>query len=113
MGTCGCRYIGVRDPVAVDRPGVMAAIAERRITTADVDAFNNRRLGGGKPGGGNYPVMAAIPGVTRRILGPHEGLSRTYCWGPEPWRFVLEVEPDDWAAIKALPEAAHFEEEND
>ena len=111
MGSVRVRYVGARDPLAVDRDGVLAAISAKRMTVADVEAFNSRRLGGPKPGGGHYPVVAAIPGVTRRRLGPNEGLSRSYIWGPEPWRFVIDVEADDWAAIQRLPEAAHFEEE--
>jgi hypothetical protein len=107
------RYVGLRDPLVADRAGVLAAIGERRMSMADVDAFNARRLGGPKPGGGHFPVLAAIEGVTARALGPAEGLSRTYVWGPAPWAFVQEVSADDWAAIQALPEGTHFEEESD
>lgn len=102
------RYVGVRDPLQSDRAGVLAAIAERRLSLGDVEAFNARRLGGPKPGGGHYPVLAAIPGITARALGPAEGLSRTYVWGPAPWSFVQEIDPADWAVIQTLPEAAHF-----
>ena len=107
------RYVGIRDPLIADHAGVLTAIAERRMRMADVDAFNARRLGGPKPGGGHFPVLAAVEGVTARALGPAEGLSRTYVWGPAPWAFVIEVSADDWAAIQRLPEAAHFEEERD
>jgi hypothetical protein len=102
------RYVGVRDPLLVDRAGVMAQIDGGLMSVADLDDFNARRLGGPKKGGGYFPVMAAIPGLTTRSLGPAEGLSRTYVWGPAPWTFVQDVSAADWAAIQALPEAAHF-----
>ncbi|HEY7119314.1 MAG TPA: hypothetical protein VH475_22175 [Tepidisphaeraceae bacterium] len=105
------RYVGARDPLVIDGERVRAAIAAGRMGMADVEAFNARRLGGPKPGGGHYPVTAAIPGVTTRILGPAEGLSRTYIWGPAPWDFVQAVENDDWLVIQGLPEAAHFTED--
>lgn len=102
------RYLGLRDPMTSDRAATVAALTDRRVTRVDLDAFNARRLGGPKPGGGHYPVLAAIPGITARALGPAEGLSRTYVWGPAPWTFVQDLDPADWAVIQTLPEAAHF-----
>lgn len=112
-GTRRVRYIGIQDPMRVDPAGVRLALAEGRLSMQGLDEFNAARLGGPKPGGGRYPVLAAIEGITARALGPAEGLSRTYVWGPAPWDFVQEVSAADWAAIQALPEAAHFAAEEE
>jgi hypothetical protein len=82
-------------------------MAAGQMNIADLYAFNTRRLGGSlKQGGG--PVVAAIPGLTIRSLGPREGLSRTVKWGPKPESFVQTVSDADWDAIQRLVEASHF-----
>lgn len=78
------------------------------LTEGHVLAYEGRRLGGARPGGGNYPVTAMIEGTTIRELGPGEGLSKFYRWGPEPAAMVQTVSEADWRVIQELPEASHF-----
>lgn len=78
------------------------------LTEAHVWEAERRRNGGPKPDGGNYPVTAAIPNRTIRILGPSEGLSVMVKWGPAKYDMVQYVCDSDWRVIQMLPESKHF-----
>lgn len=91
------RWVGERDPA--DGPEnlarVQALIDAGRFTKEDVWAYNAKRL-------------VVMEGVSIRILGRSEGLSKTYQWGPEFGSYSLLVTDADWRRIQALPEAHTF-----
>lgn len=47
-------------------------------------------------------------GHTGRLLGPRQGLSRTYQWGPRPGTFVQDVAEVDVDRLFAMPDGAEF-----
>lgn len=103
------RYVGVPDPMRANRAEMRAFLAAGTINETDVREYNLKRFGAPRPGGGHGPVLAAIPGLTVRVLGPRQGLSRRVAWGPTPDSFVQEISNADWEAIQRLPEASHWE----
>jgi hypothetical protein len=89
------RWVGQPDPVEVNREKVEADIAAGKYTREDVWAHNARR-------------EIVLPGISIRFLGPTEGLSKHYQWGPHPDSYVIAVTHQDWKRIQALPEAKRF-----
>lgn len=91
------RWIGEPDPADGDanRARVQALIDAGRFTKEDVWAYNAKRL-------------VVLEGVSVRILGPAEGLSRFYQWGPEFGSYAILVTDADWKRIQSLPEARTF-----
>jgi len=89
------RWRGDPDPVEVNFSGVTADIAAGKYTKEDVWAYNRKR-------------QIVMEGVTARILGPSEGLSRFYQWGPDWGSFTIHVTDADWKRIQAMPEVNTF-----
>lgn len=89
------RWVGDPDPVIENRERVVALIEAGKLTKEDVWAYNQHR-------------EIVFPGVTFRELGPAEGLSEHYRWGPAFGTFEIEVTDADWDRIQRLPEAKRF-----
>jgi hypothetical protein len=89
------RWVGDLDPADVNLPKVQADISAGKYTKEDVWAYNARR-------------QIVLEGYSIRILGPSEGLSRSYQWGPEWGSYDVLVTDADWKRIQALPEARTF-----
>lgn len=89
------QWVGDPDPVEVNLPKVQADIAAGKYTKEDVWSYNQHR-------------QVVIEGYTIRILGPDEGLSRFYQWGPIAGSYSVLVSDADWKRIQTLPEAGQF-----
>lgn len=89
------RWVGQLDPVVENRERVVKAIEAGRLTKEDVWEFNRTR-------------EIVLPGVTERTLGPSEGLSDWYRWGPAIGTYEIEMTDADWDRIQQLPEATRF-----
>ena len=102
------RFVGMKSLAEMDQAKIHAALASGETTDAKLMAYEARVGGGRRPDGGHWPVQLARPGLTARVLGPGEGLSRFYQWGPDPQSFVQDLTDADWRAVQRLPEAGQF-----
>lgn len=88
-------WIGEPDPYEQNPERIRALIKAGTLTREQVWAFNRDRA-------------IALPWGSARILGPEEGLSKFYQWGPEPQSFTQLVADADWRRIQSLAEAKQF-----
>jgi hypothetical protein len=89
------RWIGEPDPAEVNLAAVQADIDAGKYTKEDVWTYNQHR-------------QIVLEGVSIRFLGPSEGLSKHYQWGPHRGSYDVLVTDRDWKRIQALPEASTF-----
>jgi hypothetical protein len=89
------RWVGQKQPLDVAPEQVAALIATGQLTKEQY--WRHVRT-----------LTRAIPGRTARVLGPSEGMSQFYRWGPHPQSFVQIVTDADWRRIQSLKEAKQF-----
>lgn len=89
------RWIGEPDPVDANPDGVRDAIKSGLVTKEQIWAFNQNRT-------------MVLEGVSIRLLGPAEGMSRHYQWGKAFGSYVVFVTDRDWKRIQSLQEADQF-----
>lgn len=96
------RWVGDPDPAegAENLAKIQAMIDAGKLTKEDVWAYNAKRC-------------IVLEGVSWRELGPDEGLSKYYRWGPERGSYTIFVSDRDWQRIQSLAEASTFALAND